>query len=204
MGRRITIALALVLLLGVVWLVASYLSVSKGISDANARVPKPVLAELKSQNGMLSSTPTTILVLGTDGGTQPGRGDAHRSDSIMLIRTDPRKHRLAFLSIPRDLRVEIPGYGGAKINAASQLGGPALALKTVKRPHRARRQPRRLRRLRPVPRADRLGRRRRHRRSPADPREQVRLPLRDRRALPRLARAGASRRGPSTWTAVGR
>ena len=70
---------------------------------------QPVLAELKSQSGLLSSTPTTILVLGTDGGTQPGRSDAHRSDSIMLIRTDPSKHRLAFLSIPRDLRVEIPG-----------------------------------------------------------------------------------------------
>ena len=50
----------------------------------------------------------------------------------MLIRTDPRKRRLAFLSIPRDLQVEIPGYGVAKINAASQVGGPALALRTVK------------------------------------------------------------------------
>ena len=50
----------------------------------------------------------------------------------MLIRTDPGKHRLAYLSIPRDLRVEIPGHGAAKINAAYQLGGPALALKTVK------------------------------------------------------------------------
>ena len=71
-------------------------------------------------------------MLGTDGGTQPGRGDAHRSDSVMLIRTDPGKHRLAFLSIPRDLRVEIPGHGAAKINAAFQLGGPTLALRTVK------------------------------------------------------------------------
>jgi LCP family protein required for cell wall assembly len=80
---------------------------------------------------MLISKPTTILVLGTDGGTQPGRGGARRSDSIMLVRTDPGKHRLAFLSIPRDLRVDIPGYGSAKINAANQYGGPALALKTV-------------------------------------------------------------------------
>ncbi len=29
-------------------------------------------------------------------------------------------------------RVEIPGHGAAKLNAASQLGGPALTLKTVK------------------------------------------------------------------------
>ena len=131
-GRWITLSLLLVLVLAVVWLVASYISVSGGIKDANGRVPAPVAAELKSQDGLLSSTPTTILVLGTDGGSQPGRGDAHRSDSMMLIRTDPSKHRLAFLSIPRDLRVEIPGHGRAKINAASQLGGPALALKTVK------------------------------------------------------------------------
>lgn len=132
LGRRITLALAVVLLLGVVWLVASYLSFSRGISVANARVPAPVVAELTKQDGLLVSTPTTILVLGTDGGTQPGRGDANRSDSIMLIRTDPGKHRLAFLSIPRDLRVEIPGNGAAKINAAFQIGGAALALRTVK------------------------------------------------------------------------
>ena len=131
-GRWITLSLLLVLVLAVVWLVTSYLSVSGGIKDANERVPPPAAAELKSQDGLLSSTPTTILVLGTDGGSQPGRSDAHRSDSVMLIRTDPGKHRLAFLSIPRDLRVEIPGHGAAKLNAASQLGGPALTLKTVK------------------------------------------------------------------------
>jgi polyisoprenyl-teichoic acid--peptidoglycan teichoic acid transferase len=130
-GRWITATLAALLLLVIAWAVASYLSVSGGISDANARVPKPVLAALKSQSGMLTSTPTTILVLGTDGGTQAGRGGARRSDSIMLVRTDPGKHRLAFLSIPRDLRVDIPGYGSGKINAANQFGGPALALKTV-------------------------------------------------------------------------
>ena len=49
----------------------------------------------------------------------------------MLLRTDPGKRRLAYLSIPRDLQVEIPGVGFAKINAAYQIGGPALALRTV-------------------------------------------------------------------------
>jgi len=70
-------------------------------------------------------------VLGTDGG-EAGRAGSRRSDSIMLVRTDPSKHRLAFLSIPRDLRVDIPGYGTSKINAAFQAGGPTLALRTVK------------------------------------------------------------------------
>ena len=50
----------------------------------------------------------------------------------MLVRTDPGKHRISFLSIPRDLRVDIPGYGTNKINAAFQFGGPTLALQTVK------------------------------------------------------------------------
>ena len=131
-GRWIALTLAIVLVLGVVWLVASYLSFSNGIAEANRRVPESVKRELTPQQGMLTSTPTTILVLGTDGGTQAGRAGSHRSDSIMLIRTDPGKHRLAFLSIPRDLRVDIPGNGTAKINAAFQLGGPALALQTVK------------------------------------------------------------------------
>ncbi len=131
-GRRITITLAVLLLLAVAWLAASYLSFSGGISDANDRVPKSVQGQLTERDGMLSSTPTTILVLGTDGGSASGRQGANRSDSIMLMRTDPRKHRLAYLSIPRDLRVEIPGYGTAKINAAFQAGGPTLTLQTVK------------------------------------------------------------------------
>ncbi len=131
-GRRITLTLAVLLLLAIAWLVASYFSFAGGISAANDRVPKSVQAQLAEQGGMLSSTPTTILVLGTDGGSTGGREGANRSDSIMLMRTDPRKHRVAYLSIPRDLRVEIPGYGAAKINAAFQAGGPTLTLQTVK------------------------------------------------------------------------
>ena len=50
----------------------------------------------------------------------------------MLLRTDPGKGRLNYLSIPRDLRVDVPGHGYDKINAAYQIGGPALAIKTVR------------------------------------------------------------------------
>jgi LCP family protein required for cell wall assembly len=131
-GRRVTVSLALLLLVAAAWLLASYLSFSRGISDANARIPNPVRHQLTRQDGLLTSKPTVILVLGTDGSTAKGRESANRSDSIMLLRTDPGKHRLAYLSIPRDLRVEIPGYGTAKINAAFQAGGPTLTLKTVK------------------------------------------------------------------------
>ena len=131
-GRWIVLALVLLLVLLVAWGVGSYLSVANGVEAANDRVPAGVRRQLTKTDGMLLSTPTTTLVLGSDGGNRAGREGANRSDSIMLLRTDPGKGRLAFLSIPRDLQVEIPEVGTAKINAANQIGGPALALRTVK------------------------------------------------------------------------
>ena len=116
----------------VVWVVASYLSFRAGVTDANARLPKAVEAGLAPQDGALASKPSLTLLLGTDGDKTAARADARRSDSILLVRTDPGRHRLAYLSIPRDLRVDIPGHGTYKINAAFQLGGPALTLRTVR------------------------------------------------------------------------
>jgi LCP family protein required for cell wall assembly len=52
---------------------------------------------------------------------------------MVLVRTDPDHHRIALLSIPRDLRVDIPRHGQEKINAAYAFGGPTLAIKTVER-----------------------------------------------------------------------
>ena len=130
-GRRIAIGVAVLGVLLVVWLVASYLSFRAGVEDANARLPKAVEANLAKQDGALVSNGSLILLLGTDGDRTAARADARRSDSILLVRTDPKRHRLAYLSIPRDLRVDIPGHGPNKINAAFQLGGPSLAMKTV-------------------------------------------------------------------------
>jgi polyisoprenyl-teichoic acid--peptidoglycan teichoic acid transferase len=130
-GRRVGLAFVLFVLLTVAWVVASYLSFRGGVKDANARLPKAVETALAPQEGALISKPTLLLLLGTDGDRTAARSDAKRSDSILLVRTDPSRHRVAYLSIPRDLRVDIPGYGSNKINAAFQLGGPALTLKTL-------------------------------------------------------------------------
>jgi LCP family protein required for cell wall assembly len=131
-GRRIALGLVVVLVLAIVWGATSYFSFRSGVQDANKRLDPNARLALADESGLLMSHPTTILLLGTDHNKVGGReGDRH-SDSIMLVRTDPKHHRLAFLSIPRDLRVEIPGYNEQKINAAYQLGGPALAIKTVR------------------------------------------------------------------------
>ena len=49
------------------------------------------------------------------------------SDTMLLLRFDPAKKRLSILSIPRDTRVYIDGYGVRKINRANEYGGPALS-----------------------------------------------------------------------------
>jgi len=130
-GRWIALGLALIVLFLVVWGVAGWFSVASGVSDANKRLSPDATAQLAKQGGLLISHSTTILMLGTDNSNLASRaGDMH-SDSIMLLRTDPSHHRLYYLSIPRDLEVPIPGHGTQKINAAFQIGGPALALKTI-------------------------------------------------------------------------
>jgi LCP family protein required for cell wall assembly len=126
------LAVAGLLVLTLLWGLLGYRAFSSGVDEANERLPRRAQAQLAKRDRSILSEPTTLLVIGTDGGRAPGRGDANRSDSLMLVRLDPETHRISYLSIPRDLRVEIPGYGTSKINAANQIGGPALTIATVK------------------------------------------------------------------------
>ena len=130
-GRELTIALVLIILFFVVWAAAGYLVFRSGVSEANKRLPQSARTALAPDKGSLFSTPTAILLLGTDHSIAAARSGDRHSDSITLLRTDPPHHRLYYLSIPRDLRVDIPGYGNAKINTAFQVGGPRLAARTV-------------------------------------------------------------------------
>jgi LCP family protein required for cell wall assembly len=131
-GRRAAIVGLVLIVLVVVWGVASWVAFSSGVKDANKRLDQNAKTALVSQDGLLMSHPTTILMLGTDNARVGGRqGDRH-SDSIMLLRTDPSHHRLYYLSIPRDIEVPIPGSSTQKINAAFQIGGPALAIRTIR------------------------------------------------------------------------
>jgi LCP family protein required for cell wall assembly len=130
-GRRIGIAAVAILLLIVIWGVASYFSVRSGVEAANKRLPAGTAEALDHQDSLILSSPTDILLLGTDHANQPGHETQH-SDSIMVIRTDPSLHRVVYLSIPRDLRATIPGVGDTRINAAMQSGGPPLAIKTIR------------------------------------------------------------------------
>ena len=131
--RWLAVGIPAVIVLFLVWAAVGYLSVRSGVSAANKRLPAGTTSALKGGNGLLLSSSTTILLLGTDHAEngQAGRSSDQHSDSMMLLRTDPGRHRLVYLSIPRDLGVSIPGGGYQKINAAMQIGGPKLAIETV-------------------------------------------------------------------------
>lgn len=73
----------------------------------------------------------TLLLVGTDRRYGEARSAA-RSDTMMLVRLDPRQQATAVLSVPRDLLAEIPERGRAKINEAYALGGLDLTARTVK------------------------------------------------------------------------
>jgi LCP family protein required for cell wall assembly len=128
--RRILIVLGVLILLTLIWALLGYLAFRSGIKDANDRLDPLAVRALTPQDGLMLSNPSTILVLGVDVGG-PREETQGRSDSILLIRTDPDNHRIAMLSIPRDLRVDIPRHGQQKINAAYAFGGPTLAIQTV-------------------------------------------------------------------------
>ncbi len=94
--------------------------------------------ELKLGKNTLAITdpgqPQTLLILGSD--QRPKNnvegGSGARSDTIMLVRLNPHKEATAIMSLPRDLKVHIPGHGVDKINASYELGGPKLTVETVK------------------------------------------------------------------------
>jgi LCP family protein required for cell wall assembly len=74
--------------------------------------------------------PQNFLILGSD--VRPGETGKGRSDTTMLLRIDNESDVISQLSIPRDLRVNIPGHGIDKFNAAYSYGGPKLTLQVVK------------------------------------------------------------------------
>jgi LCP family protein required for cell wall assembly len=78
-----------------------------------------------------SGKPQTILLVGSDKRYGDRVKDA-RADTLLLVRIDPHEDVTTMMSIPRDLAVEIPGHGTAKINEAYRIGGLDLATRTVK------------------------------------------------------------------------
>ena len=80
-----------------------------------------------------------VLLIGLDFKDWEAGLGAPRSDTLMVLTIDPLTKTIGTLSIPRDMWVNIPGFGHSKINTAYSSGegnklpggGPGLAVKTV-------------------------------------------------------------------------
>ncbi len=80
------------------------------------------------QQGMLvAADKATVMIMGVD----QRKDDVGRSDTLMIATIDPKNNQAALLSVPRDTRVKIPGFGWDKINAAYAYGGYKLTRRTV-------------------------------------------------------------------------
>ena len=81
------------------------------------------------------SDPFYMLLIGADKSEDRDAsgefGGSYRTDSMILARVDPQEKEVTLISVPRDTRVNIPGHGEQKINAAYAFGGASLAVDTV-------------------------------------------------------------------------
>jgi LCP family protein required for cell wall assembly len=111
-----------------------------GTPDPNATPGGPEWACDQSEQRV------TLLVMGIDQrkGEAAGGGNYFRTDTMILLSIDPVAKNAAMLSIPRDLWVELPDFGGGinrydRINTANVYGdvydypggGAALAVRTT-------------------------------------------------------------------------
>jgi len=113
-------------------------------ADQSFRRDRPVVTNKGLQFASLSQ-PVNVLLLGTKVLTvDVNHPDRHnlgyhalvdslegRTDVILLLRFEPEQKQVTVMSIPRDTRVRIEGYGVNKINTANVLGGPVLSAQAV-------------------------------------------------------------------------
>lgn len=92
---------------------------------AGADRPGPATADYAGATDPLPIAPLNFLLLGVDAWS--GRDHGHRADTVLIVHV-PRERRQAYLiSLPRDLGVQIPGYGLGKLNEAFHLGSHGSA-----------------------------------------------------------------------------
>jgi LCP family protein required for cell wall assembly len=124
----VAVALGLVLVAGGIYAIVIDRSITRNISredtlpgdDASAS-PRPTV----NVTGTLN-----YVLLGSDSRDAANSGDG-RSDTIMVVHLNKVRSHAYIISFPRDMWVDIPGYGQDKINAAFTLGGPKLTVRTL-------------------------------------------------------------------------
>ena len=94
------------------------ISVHTGITSKQIVLPAP-------------GKPQTILLIGSDHRYGASFRMAN-TDTMLLMRLNSASSTINVLSVPRDLKVDVPGYGVEKLNAAYSEGGYNLLIKTIR------------------------------------------------------------------------
>lgn len=134
--KRVLVVVAGVLVLALVgvgayaWTIDRQITsnIQRGI-ELPAASPTPGAPSASTQQPRETGVLNYVL-LGSDSRDVADPGDG-RSDSIMVVHLNAKRTKAYITSFPRDMWVDVPGYGRNKINAAFSLGGPALTVKTL-------------------------------------------------------------------------
>ena len=97
-------------------------------SDILKEVQKNIDSESAQYRILKEQGRFNILVLGED-----NVDSSRRSDTILFVTIDIDDKNVRILSLPRDTRVEVSGYGYQKLNHAFAFGGPDLIKATVEK-----------------------------------------------------------------------
>jgi LCP family protein required for cell wall assembly len=104
-------------------------SVTANISRGIDMPPEGSGASKRPQKAPEADKTIDYVLIGTDdGAAAAGLG---RSDSIMVVHLNQARDQAYIISIPPDTWVTIPGHGRNRMNAAYDLGGPQLIVRTV-------------------------------------------------------------------------
>ncbi len=114
-------------------LVAALVSALAAFAARDSAVPLAIPGLPITEVPKYDGGPQTVLLIGADTRKSDRElGLKARSDTMMLVRLNPKKDVTTVLSIPRDLRVRIPGHGTAKFNESYTHGGAKLVIETIK------------------------------------------------------------------------
>ena len=138
--RRVLIAVAAVLVVALVgagayaWTINRQMTsnITRGI-ELPVDTPTPGAPSTPTSSAAAQPRETGVLnyvLLGSDSRDDADPADG-RSDTIMVVHLNKKRTKAYITSFPRDMYVNIPGYGRNKINAAFELGGPTLTVKTL-------------------------------------------------------------------------
>ncbi|MCD8914596.1 LCP family protein [Staphylococcus simulans] len=92
-------------------------------------------SSLRKEKVELDGEPISIALFGIDSNAERLKENSgERSDSIVLLSINPKKHKTVMISIPRDMRSEIVGHDSIeKINHAYAYGGPDMSIKSIEK-----------------------------------------------------------------------